>query len=80
MENLIKKLPVLGLMLAAIGVFAFTVPNQGELRANNGGTWTPIPENQAYTCLPNTEVDCVARFDQHGAMIPGTLVKGVYVP
>ncbi|SMD44447.1 hypothetical protein SAMN00777080_3068 [Aquiflexum balticum DSM 16537] len=80
MEKLIKKLPVLGLILAAIGVFAFSVPNQGELRANIGGIWTPIPENQAYNCLPDPEEDCVARFDEHGVMIPSTLVKGLYTP
>lgn len=80
MNRLINMLPMMGLVLAAFFVLAFTAPNQGELRANIGGTWTPIPENQSYFCLQDPEVDCVARFDNQGVMVPGSLVKGIYTP
>lgn len=83
MKKIIGKfLPVMAFLFAIGAAFA-SQPEKvalGTLKANIAGTWTPISEQQRYTCATNPTVDCTARFDAQNQMISGTLVKGVYTP
>ena len=90
MKNYIKNLLKASLvMLAVVAAFAFTTPQssiQGQLFANDGGDWVPIPDvppGTLYEC-DGEEAICTAKFldDDPSDMeniIPDSVRPGQYV-
>ncbi|WP_057940210.1 DUF6520 family protein [Algoriphagus resistens] len=82
MKSLSKMLPALGLVFGATLAMAmnFATPEQtGTLHAFVDDEWVEIPETQLYNC-DDEDPQCVARFDENGDMVDGSLETGKYVP
>ncbi|UJP64880.1 DUF6520 family protein [Mongoliitalea daihaiensis] len=67
MSSFIKRVPLFAFVLAAVFAFAFTQPKsaiEGQLFANVGGEWQPIPDvppGTTYLCDGEEEI-CTAKF------------------